>query len=109
MMRWALVCLMVMGAAGARAQRVSKVDGNRLLAMCSTKPAGECDAYLSGIADAIEAEGREKAPACIPVAVTGTQMRDVVGKYIHNHPESRELKAGALTIKAFSAAFPCHQ
>ena len=108
MMRFALIGLMLTGAIAAHAQRVSKVDGNRLLALCSTKPAAECDAYLSGVGDAIEAEGRDKAPACIPTSVTGVQMRDVVGKYIKNHPESRELKAGALTIKAFAAAFPCH-
>jgi hypothetical protein len=109
MIRFGLMAVVILGGSAAQAQRVSKVDGTRLLAMCSTKPAGECDAYLSGVADAIAAEGAEKAPACIPVAVTGVQLRDVVGKYIHNHPESREMKAGALTISALSAAFPCHR
>jgi hypothetical protein len=108
MMRAAAAGAMLMAACGAaHAQRVSKVDGNRLLAMCTTKSAGECDAYLSGVSDTIEAEGRARAPACIPTAVTGNQMRDVVIKYIHDNPQSRELKAGLLTIKALSAAFPC--
>jgi hypothetical protein len=112
MMRFALIGFMalgasVIGAPAARAQRVSKVDGNRLLAMCTVKAPGECDAYLSGIADAIEAQGRAKAEACIPTPVTGTQLRDVAVKYIRGNPQSRQMKAGALTIKAFAAAFPC--
>jgi hypothetical protein len=108
MMRFALIGLMVLGAGAAQAQRVSKVDGNRLLAMCTVKSPGECDAYLSGVSDTIEAGGRAKAAACIPTAVTGTQLRDVVIKYIHGNPQLRELKAGALTLKAYAAAFPCH-
>jgi hypothetical protein len=107
MMRFALVGLMVLGAGAAHAQRVSKVDGNRLLAMCSVKAPGECDAYLSGVADSIEAQGRAKAEACIPTAVTGTQLRDVVIKYMRDNPQTRQMHAGALTMKAFSAAFPC--
>ena len=107
MMRFALAGCLMLGASAAHAQRVSKVDGNRLMAMCSTRPAGECDAYLSGIADAIEAEGRAKASACIPTAVTGTQLREVVLKYMRDNPQTRQAHAGALTIKAFSAAFPC--
>lgn len=111
MMRAGLIGFVVLGATlfsfGAQAQRVSKVDGNRLLAMCSTKAPGECDAYLSGVADTIEAQGRAKAEACIPTTVTGTQLRDVVVKYLRGNPQSRQIKAGALTIKAFSAAFPC--
>ena len=99
--------LMLAMAPAAHAQRVSKVDGNRLMAMCTVKSPGECDAYLSGVADSIEAGGRAKAEACIPAAVTGTQLRDVVIKYLRSNPQNRQMKAGALTTKAFAAAFPC--
>jgi hypothetical protein len=103
-----VLCVAVLGWAGAAsAQRISAVDGNKLLGFCSSKATAACDAYLSGVGDAIAAEGPGKAPACIPAAVTGTQLRDVTVKYLRAHPESRELKAGALTIKVFSAAFPC--
>ncbi len=111
MMRFALtaaVAAMVLAATPlAWAQRVSKVDGNRLLTMCTVKSPGECDAYLSGVADTIEAGGRAKAEACIPKAVTGTQLRDVVIKYLRSNPQTRQMKAGALSTKAFAAAFPC--
>jgi hypothetical protein len=110
MIRAALIGLMLLGATtAAQAQRVSKVDGNRLMAICATKDLGECDAYLGGVADAIEAQGRAKAEACIPTAVTGQQLRDVVLKYLRDNPQSRQMHGGALTIKAFSAAFPCHR
>jgi hypothetical protein len=108
MMRFVLIGLMILGAGAAQAQRVSKVNGTRLLAMCTVKAPAECDAYLSGVSDAIEAGGRAKAAACIPTAVTGTQLREVVVKYLTSNPQTRELKAGALTLKAYAAAFPCH-
>jgi hypothetical protein len=102
------LCVLVLGYAGAAAaQRVSTVDGNKLLGYCTAKATVACDAYISGVADAIAAQGPGKAPACIPTAVTGTQLRDVTIKYLKAHPESRQLKAGALTIRALSQAFPC--
>jgi hypothetical protein len=112
MMRFALMAAMVLGATGmgvsaAQAQRVSKIDGNKLLGYCSSKATIGCDAYLDGIADGIEAGGRAKAEACIPAAVTTPQMRDVVVKYLRNNPQTREMKAGVLATKAFAAAFPC--
>ena len=102
------LCLALIGWAGAAAaQRVSNVDGNKLLGFCTAKATVGCDAYLSGVADAIAAEGPGKAPACIPNAVTGTQLRDVMVKYLRAHPETRELKAGKLTIMGLGQAFPC--
>jgi len=107
-MKPALFGLMLLAAGTAQAQRISKVDGNRLLTICTTTSPAECDAYLAGVADAIEAGGRAKAAACIPKAVTGVQLRDVVIKYIHSNPQTRELKGGLLTFRAYAAAFPCH-
>jgi hypothetical protein len=103
-----MIGLMLLGAGAAQAQRISKVDGNRLLSICTATAPAECDAYLAGVADAIEAGGRAKAAACIPKAVTGVQLRDVVVKYIRGNPQTRELKGGLLTFKAYTAAFPCH-
>ena len=102
-----ILCVIILGYAGtAAAQRVSAVDGNKLLGFCTAKATVGCDAYISGVADAIAAQEASK-PACIPPAVTGTQLRDVTIKYFRAHPESRQLKAGALTIRALSQAFPC--
>ncbi len=108
MMRLVLVGAIVLAAGTAEAQRVSRVDGNRLLTMCMSAAKAECDAYLSGVADTIGVQGRAHAAACIPTAVTGTQLREVVDKYISAHPQSRQEKAADLTMKAFAAAFPCH-
>ncbi len=103
-----VLCLALCGWAGAAsAQRVSTVDGNKLLGFCTSKATVGCDAYISGVADAIAAAGPGKAAACIPSSVTGAQLRSVMVKYLKNHPESRELKAGELTIKALGQAFPC--
>jgi hypothetical protein len=107
MMRLVMIGLVMVSATAAQAQRVSKVDGNKLLDYCTSKATLGCDAYLDGIADGIEAEGRAKAVACIPKAVTTTQMRDVVVKYLRGNPQTREFSAARLATKAFSAAFPC--
>ena len=107
MMRLVLVGAVMLGAGAAQAQRVSRVDGSRLLSMCMSSAKAECDAYLSGVADAIGVQGREHAAACIPTAVSGTQLREVVTKYISSNPQSRQQKAADLTLKAFAAAFPC--
>ena len=108
MMRMLLVGAVVLGTGTAAAQRVSRVDGNRLLSMCMSAGKGECDAYLSGVADTIALQGRAHAQACIPTGVTGTQLREVVTKYISSNPQSRQEKAADLTMKAFAAAFRCH-
>ena len=112
MMRLVLVGAIVFGAGAVQAQRVSKVDGSRLMSLCSAHEAGECDAYLAGVADAIAKQGETlptgtKPLACIPAAVKTAQMREVVVKYLRGHPQSREEKGADLTVKAFAAAFPC--
>jgi hypothetical protein len=109
--RFAVLLLAGMLACGsAAAQRMSKVDGNRLMGMCSA-PASkiECESYLSGVADAIAAGGKANAEACIPPPVTITQLHDVVMKYLKDHPGERELKAGLLTLRAYAGAFACRK
>jgi hypothetical protein len=110
-MRRAVLALALVAASvavgPARAQRVSKVDGNKLLALCSGTDIKGCDAYLAGVGDAM---AEEPAPrrACIPPRVTGTQLRDVVIKFLREEPAKRELSGGSLTVHAFAKAFPCH-
>jgi hypothetical protein len=107
MMRFVVAGLMVAGVTAAQAQRVSKVDGNHLLTYCTAKSTTPCDAYLDGVGDGIEGEGRARADACIPKSVTTPQMRDVVVKYLRGNPQTRQMPAGVLVTRAFSAAFPC--
>jgi hypothetical protein len=107
MMRCVLIGLMVFGATAAQAQRVSKVDGNRLLGYCTSKSTTGCDAYLDGLADGLEASHHLTRQACIAKDVTTPQLRDVVVRYIHANPQLREKSAARLTSDAFLAAFPC--
>jgi hypothetical protein len=100
-----LACLLAAGT--AQAQRVSNVKGVTLLKACTGPSTTACDAYVDGFGDAIEAEGKDHALACIPIAVTGTELRDVLVKFLKDHPEDQHLKASSLATRAFSKAYPC--
>jgi hypothetical protein len=104
-----LAVALVSAAGAAQAQRVSKVNGTRLLKLCSaTGPVAEqCDIYLSGVADAMGMQPGPSRLACIPNSVTGVQLREVAQKYMHDHPEKLELAAGDLATHAFAAAYAC--
>jgi hypothetical protein len=99
-----IACLLLAGA--AHAQRISKVNGSKLLTLCTAGRPTDCDAYLSGVADAFASAGKVGG-VCIPVAVTGLQLRLVATRYLHDHPQELELPAGDIATHAFKAAFPC--
>ncbi len=101
------VVLAVLLSGTAQAQRDSNVDGRQLLSVCTGKLFATCDAYVDGFSDAIVAEGRQHALACIPRASTGTEMRDVLIKFLKDHPEDQHLKAGTLAARAFAKAYAC--
>ena len=101
-----LACLSVGGA--AYAQRVSKVSAKVLMTACGgTKQAELCDAYLDGFTDAIRANGQDHALACIPQTVTGTELRDVVARWLRNNPESQHETGEKVTRLALQKAYPC--
>jgi hypothetical protein len=106
-MRHVILAAALLAALPAHAQRVSKVNGSKLMAFCSGEDIKGCDAYLAGVADAM---AEEPAPrrACIPNAVTGVQLRDVVLKLLRDAPEKRELPAARIVVHAYGKAFPCH-
>jgi hypothetical protein len=107
MMRAVVLLILVAVAAPAAAQRVSKVDGNKLMSLCRSSDIKGCDGYVAGVADAL-AEVREDAHvACIPARVTNEQLRDVVLKYLHDEPQYRQLPGGHLAVHAFAKAWPC--
>jgi hypothetical protein len=91
----------------ASAQRVSNVSGTTLLTACTGRSVTACDAYVDGFSDAIEAGGPGHALACIPRAATGTELRDVLVKFLKAHPEDQHLKAGTIASRAFSKAYAC--
>jgi hypothetical protein len=110
MTRFLAVSLVALLATGtAHAQRVSNVKGTTLMKACTASSVTACDAYVDGFADAISAGGKEHALACIPIAATGTELRDVLVKFLKDHPEDQHLKASSLATRAFAKAYPCNK
>jgi len=108
MTRIVAASLLVLLAAGtAHAQRVSNVKGTTLMKACTGPSPAQCDAYVDGFSDAITAGGKDHALACIPTASTGTELRDVLVKFLKDHPEDQHLKASTLASRAFAKAYPC--
>ena len=115
----AVPAILLAALTAAHAQRVSKVDGNRLLGLCTARTAAplrpglaaapstrrECDAYVSGVADAI-AEQQPRA-ACIPANVTTAQLVEVTLKSLRDNPAIAQLPAGRLVVQSLAKAFPC--
>ncbi len=100
-----LACLAVAGA--AHAQRASNVGAKTLLTACTGKQTEVCDAYLDGFGDSIRASGKDHALACIPSAVTGTELRDVVVQWLRSNPQAQHDVAEKATRLALQKAYPC--
>jgi hypothetical protein len=109
MTRIAVLIAACLLATAAHAQSVSKVKGVTLMKACTGASTTVCDAYVDGIRDTIEAEGKAAALACIPVATTGNELRDVLVHYLKNHPEDEHVDAANIFPKAFSKAYPCNK
>lgn len=63
-------------------------------------------AYIDGVTDAYATVG-PPIDYCPPKGATYGEVRDVVCKWVKNHPEERQ-KAGALLVPvALSKAWPC--
>jgi len=100
-------------SASTDAQRVSLTTGNKLLEACESK--GEfdqefCHGYITGVSDMEginTAAHPEQRRSCIPEDVTNGQIKDVVLKYLRDHPEDRHLLAAILIVEAVSKAFSC--
>jgi hypothetical protein len=108
MTRLVAASLLALLAAGtAHAQRVSNVKGTTLMKACTGPSPAQCDAYVDGFSDAVTAGGKDHALACIPPAATGTELRDVLVKFLKDHPEDQHLKGGLLASWAFAKAYPC--
>jgi hypothetical protein len=88
-------------------------SGNDLLDDCSAKSgdnpvkAGACLGYVTGVADVLGGGTViDGIRACFVTATTG-QLKDVVLRYLNEHPETRHLVAASLVARALSEAFPC--
>lgn len=89
-------------------------SGNGLLDSCTNADSmlrkGVCIGYISGASDALQmldSDKEAKRYICTPAGVTRGQIRDVVIKYLTDHPQSRQNPAEALIFVALAEAFPC--
>ena len=101
----------------AHAQRVSRLTGAKLLAICGNRAQGElCEAYISGVADGLvavqkhmsDAEGRAfPASTCIPDGTTTAALRETVTTYLHTHADLLGRPAIFATYDALHANYAC--
>jgi len=108
-MRYAIMNLALVGVL-ALPRPAAALDGNELLDRCTHEDEAVelwCMGYASGWhgRNAIRAKG-DSNPICFPEA-RASQFKDVLVKYLKNHPETRHQHAVLLTFKAFKEAFPC--
>ncbi len=107
-----VVALVLLVSAGADAQDESGwMTGNELKAFCQDGPAferGVCSGFAVAVADFTIRAPVDTYRACIPVTqVTRGQLRDIMVKYLDDHPEKLHHDAIDLTAQAFGIAFPC--
>ncbi|MCQ8276883.1 hypothetical protein NFI95_00265 [Acetobacteraceae bacterium KSS8] len=103
------------GGAFAQAQggRLSHLQAGALQRFCqSPQTVKVCDAYVSGVSDAITLVETAAGPnvardVCIPGPTTAQQMRGVLLGYLSKHPDRLSSDVGPVTYDAFKAAFPC--
>ena len=90
------------------------LTGKDLYGDCS-KPQGSfsqgfCSGYISGVVDAIEhyqvGKGAEKS-VCVPKEASIGQVKEVVVRYLTQHPDERNYTASSLVWDAVRNAFPC--
>ncbi len=101
----ALLALTAAAPHPALAQRVSTIDGNRLLALCTGKNVSGCDAYVSGFADSEYSVSPRRI--CVPLAVTGTALRETLVAFLRTNPAALPHKAADITLRAYLRAYPC--
>ena len=88
-------------------------DGNSLLSRCQKKSEsgtafGYCLGYIVGIVDAIDlVQGSKSTILCIPSGVKIGQAKDIVEKYLTDHPEGRLRPGAQLDVEAITKASPC--
>ena len=116
----ALFLVLISGSTGA--QSLSPETGNTLLEHCESgdkqdgdlqinaMKAGLCFGYIEGAADILAFDAAafpNRRLECTPKEVTRGQERDVVVKYLRDHPEERHESAALLVLHALTTAFPC--
>jgi hypothetical protein len=85
--------------------------GNELLSRCMSSDATDtvsCLGYLFGVADAMNGgDSIYGFKACMPLAVTGGQLKDIAVRFLQANAPNRHFQAASLIANAFQDAFPC--
>jgi hypothetical protein len=98
------VCLLGASTPAAGNQFLS---GNDLLQLCDTDYA-QCDGYVEGVIDHLEASrANERLSPCVPIGTDGEQAKNVVVKYMKDHPQMRKEPAWAVVDIAVVTAWNC--
>nr|WP_298798854.1 Rap1a/Tai family immunity protein [uncultured Acetobacter sp.] len=119
MKRFALIALggALLAPTLAHAQRISPMQTGNFLRLC-TRAAGAtvCDAYITGMADAVSLskindrnEGDSSAPAgfCVPTSENGAAMRVKVLAWMKTNSEAMSKPVGESVFKALHDSYPC--
>jgi hypothetical protein len=90
------------------------ISGNDLWTWCSSREVRSvnlCLGYALGAADVWTVVSTrpqwDLAKVCLPSAVKPDQVRDVVIRYLREHPEDRHNPAALAAYSALKDAFPC--
>ncbi len=92
----------------------SFVDGNKLYSDCTTREASGdyavntavCLGYLTGVYDDLELDRARAGQDSCSGGITAGQLRDVVTRYLRDHPRQRHWDAALLVRHAIMGAWP---
>jgi len=108
-MRAGLIAISILlTSSGSAATEVSgDITANFLSEACESQDhsfgAGVCYGIVTGVVQV------SSARFCVPKGVIGSQLFDVVKKYLRDHPERRHLSAGVFVEEALQRTFPCRK
>ena len=113
MFRRMLLAVVLVGVTWSGPAMAYFVDGNALHKVCQYPnveffPYGDCLGYTSGVSDVMTGGNIvDGLRACIGTNVSRGQAKDVVKRWLENHPQYRHLPARSLVAAALAEAFPC--
>ncbi len=111
MSRWLMAAAVVLVLVGEAQAEV--FSGNEFLKWCTNTPEGTelaCFGFLHATAEMIKLVreiGTDAAFPCLPDNATVGQYRDIVVRWLNEHPELRHEQALAAVIISLQEAFPC--
>ena len=79
-------------------------NGNQMWEMCQSRAVGFCNGYVIGTLDALVTQG---LTTCTPDGLTAEQLRDLVVRWLRDHPEKRHLSGTWIVANTLRENFPC--